>query len=121
MWPAGKSSEENITELDLIFDAPDCRGPIIAEDSPQALDPVGQVIEGIQMEKGAGPDASWDEPIGTRPPVQLSKEFLARSDARVAELAKLVSKISGDHPTEQIQEAITQMRDAVREEVLEEL
>ena len=45
-------------------------------------------------------DPSWDEVIGAAPRVQLSKEFLERSDARLQRVAAKIRTIFGEHQEE---------------------
>jgi len=81
-------------------------------------DPVGSFLR--KAVAGESPDPTWLEPIGAAPRVELSKTFLARSDARLDVVKDKLRVLFGDH-AEELQEAIElaeSMRAAVREEIL---
>jgi hypothetical protein len=145
--------EKNFEKVDSIFgivypDQPDCRGPMLVDDTP-----LPETIEGFLAERTdslskasavANPDyepgleqilgiadvevlesepfaknapSDWDEELGA-PRVELSKNFLARSDARLERVNEQIRKLFHGHYAE-MAEALQLVKDGradVREE-----
>ena len=72
------------------------------------IDPIGDFLEKSDKERilaKGGPDSGWNEVIGT-PRVQLSKEFLEGSQARLERVAVKIRAMFGEAHEEEAEEAI---------------
>jgi hypothetical protein len=106
--------EKTSLEFQLVYGEPlDHREPLLlVDDGSTSENPVAEFLSKVEDEQsllkngGSVLDSTWSEELGTPPRIELSDDFLKRSDARMLRVTEQLRKLFGNHE-ELLTEAIS--------------
>jgi hypothetical protein len=95
--------ENDSLEFQIVYGEPlDFREPLRIDCESETENPTGEflakVADELSLAKNGGRvlDPSWSEELGTPPRIELSDDFLKRSDARMLRVTAQLRKFFGD-------------------------